>query len=93
MNVVKAFFGIALLAMAIWFLSRIIPGRVTLALFGTLALLSSVFWFKYAVKNGAQGKTLALFFIFKLALLATGVVEIIGAVNKTIIEPQGGLGL
>ena len=81
MNVVKAFFGIALLAMAIWFLSRIIPGRVTLALFGTLALLSSVFWFKYAVKNGAQGKTLALFFIFKLALLAIGVVEIIGAVK------------
>lgn len=81
MNVVKSFFGIALLAMAIWFLSRIIPGRVTLALFGILALLSSVFWFKYALKNGIKGQLIGLFFIIKLALLGIGVVEIYGAIK------------
>jgi len=89
MNVVKAFFGIALLGMAIWFLSRIIPGPVTLALFGILALLSSVFWFRYAIKNGVKGKMIGVFFVFKLILIAIGVVQIIGAIrgNSDFMHP------
>jgi len=89
MNVVKAFFGIALLGMAIWFLSRIIPGPVTLALFGILALLSSVFWFRYAIKNGVKGKMIGVFFVFKLILIAIGVVQIIGAIrgNSDFMNP------
>ena len=80
MNVIKAFFGIALLAMAIWFLSRIIPGPVSLALFGILALSSSILWYRYAVKNIAKGsKLIFLFLFFKIALIAIGVVELIGA--------------
>ncbi len=80
MNVIKAFFGIALLAMAIWFLSRIIPGPVSLALFGVLALLSSIFWYRYAIKNIAKGSSLIfLFLFFKIALIGIGVVELIGA--------------
>jgi thiol:disulfide interchange protein DsbD len=81
MNVVKAFFGIALLAMAIWFLSRIIPGPVTLALFGILALLSSIFWYKYALKNGVKGKMVGLFLVFKVILLVVGVIQIVGAIK------------
>jgi thiol:disulfide interchange protein DsbD len=89
MNVVKAFFGIALLAMAIWFLSRIIPGPVTLTLFGILALLSSVFWYRYALKNGVKGKMIGLFLLFKIALLGIGVVQIIGAIrgNTDFMHP------
>ena len=89
MNVVKAFFGIALLAMAIWFLSRIIPGRITLALFGILALLSSIFWFRYAMKNGIKGKMVGLFLVFKILLIAIGVVQIIGAIrgNTDFMHP------
>ncbi|MFK8011781.1 MAG: protein-disulfide reductase DsbD [Marinicellaceae bacterium] len=89
MNVVKAFFGIALLAMAIWFLSRIIPGPITLALFGILALLSSILWFKYAMKNGVKGKMIGVFFVFKLILIAIGVVQIIGAIrgNSDFMHP------
>ncbi|HFC30056.1 MAG TPA: protein-disulfide reductase DsbD [Oceanospirillales bacterium] len=80
MNVIKAFFGIALLAMAIWFLSRIIPGNISLALFGILALLSSIFWYRYAVKNIAKGsKLIFLFLFFKIALIGIGVAELIGA--------------
>lgn len=89
MNVVKAFFGIALLGMAIWFLSRIIPGRITLALFGILALLSSIFWFRYAMKNGIKGKMIGLFLVFKLVLIGIGIVEIIGAIrgNSDFLHP------
>ncbi|HHL31170.1 MAG TPA: protein-disulfide reductase DsbD, partial [Oceanospirillales bacterium] len=82
MNVVKSFFGIALLAMAIWFLSRIIPGPVSLTLFGILALLSAIFWYRYAIKNVAKsGKLTFVFLLFKLALIVIGAVEIMGAIQ------------
>jgi len=81
MNVVKAFFGIALIGMAIWFLSRIIPGPMSLALYGILALLSSIFWYRYALKNGVKGKMIALFLLFKVALIGIGIVEIMGAIR------------
>ncbi len=89
MNVIKAFFGVALLGMAIWFLSRIIPGPVTLALFGTLALLTSVFWYRYALKNGVKGKLIPIFFVIKLALMAIGFVQILGAIrgNSDFMHP------
>lgn len=89
MNVVKAFFGVALLGMAIWFLSRIVPGPVTLALFGVLALLTSVFWYRYALKNGVKGKMIPVFFVIKLALMAIGFVQIIGAIrgNSDFMHP------
>ncbi|VAW42358.1 Cytochrome c-type biogenesis protein DsbD, protein-disulfide reductase [hydrothermal vent metagenome] len=81
MNVVKAFFGIALLAMAIWFLARIIPGPVSLAMYGILALLSSIFWYRYALKNGVKGKMTILFLVFKIILISIGTVQIIGAIK------------
>lgn len=43
MDGVKAFFGIMLLAVAIWFLDRILPSSVTLALWGALLLGTGVF--------------------------------------------------
>ncbi len=81
MNVVKSFFGIALIAMAIWFLSRIIPGNFTLALYGILALLSSIFWIKYAMKNVKGTKLTALFLLIKVLLVLLGAVEIMGAIR------------
>ncbi len=82
MNVVKSFFGIALIAMAIWFLSRIISPKATMILFGVLALLSSVFWYRYAVKNIKKGsKLIWLFLIFKVTLIAVGAAQIYGAVK------------
>jgi thiol:disulfide interchange protein DsbD len=81
MNVVKSFFGIALIAMAIWFLSRIIPAHYSLALFGILALLSSMFWVKYAMKNVSGTKLKALFLLIKVLLVVLGAVEIMGAIK------------
>ncbi len=90
MNVVKSFFGIALIGMAIWFLSRIIPAKATLLLFGLLALLSSIFWYRYAVKNIRKGsKLIWLFLVFKIALIGIGVAEIYGAIkgNTDFMHP------
>ncbi|MCF6288336.1 MAG: protein-disulfide reductase DsbD [Proteobacteria bacterium] len=81
MNVVKSFFGIALIAMAIWFLSRIIPGHIALALYGVLALLASIFWIKYAMKNISSKKMTAFFLLLKVLLIALGTVQIIGAIK------------
>jgi thiol:disulfide interchange protein DsbD len=43
MNAVKYFLGVLLLAVAIWFLSRILPGAVTLALWAALAIVCAVY--------------------------------------------------
>ena len=43
MNGVKAIFGVVLLGMAIWFLTRIVPGSVALGLWAALAIVSSVY--------------------------------------------------
>lgn len=43
MGAVKAVFGVVLLGVAIWFLSRILPGPVTLALWSALAVISAVY--------------------------------------------------
>ncbi|MEE9319747.1 MAG: protein-disulfide reductase DsbD [Granulosicoccus sp.] len=42
MNKVKAVFGVLMLAMAIWMLSRFLPANITFALAGTLALVSGI---------------------------------------------------
>lgn len=43
MSQVKHLFGLLLLGLAIWLLSRLYPGPVTLALWGALAILSALF--------------------------------------------------
>ena len=43
MNAVKSFFGVLLLGVAIWMLSRILPGPVTLILWSTLLIGSASF--------------------------------------------------
>lgn len=43
MTAMKYFLGVLLLAVAIWFLSRILPGAVTLALWAALAIVCAVY--------------------------------------------------
>lgn len=42
MNVVKAFYGVMLLAVAIWLLERLVPGWLALTLWGVLAAITGV---------------------------------------------------
>ncbi|HET7174583.1 MAG TPA: protein-disulfide reductase DsbD [Gammaproteobacteria bacterium] len=53
MNRVKHVFGVVMLGVAVWFLSRILPGPVTLALWAALAICCGVYL--GALEHGTQG--------------------------------------
>lgn len=79
MNVVKAFFGVALIGMAIWFLSRIVDANVILYLWAILVLFSSVMWSAYAKNNGMSGMGAAFFDAIKVLGVLVGAAQLIGA--------------
>ncbi len=86
MSGVKAVFGVVLLGVAIWFLSRIVPGPVTLALWAALAVISSVFMGAFSSNPGSWPR-----FFQGLGLLAFayGLVLGIGALagGSQVLEP------
>lgn len=43
MNVIKAIFGVLLIGLAIWMLERILPGWITLFLWGSLLVISAIY--------------------------------------------------
>jgi thiol:disulfide interchange protein DsbD len=53
MNTVKHVFGVVMLGLAIWFLGRILPGPVTLALWAILAIVCGIYM--GALEPGTQG--------------------------------------
>ncbi len=79
MNVVKAFFGVALIGMAIWFLSRILDANVVLYLWAVLILFSAVMWSAYAKNNGMNGMGAAFFDAVKVLGVLVGSAQLIGA--------------
>lgn len=74
MNVVKAFYGVMLLAVAIWLIERMVPGWVALTLWGLLAAITGVQLGAFdAAKPGWQRTWKGLgmvVFVYGLALLA-----------------------
>jgi len=93
MNVVKSFFGIALLGMAIWFMARILPESVVLLLWGLLLVASGMMWHQNAKDNGISGWMMSLFDALKVILLVIGVAQIIGAMagQKDPLQPLQGI--
>lgn len=93
MNVVKSFFGIALLGMAIWFMGRILPDSAVLLLWGLLLVSSGIMWHQHAKDNGVSGWVMGLFDALKVILLVIGVAQIIGAMagQKDPRKPLQGL--
>ncbi|GAA4817643.1 hypothetical protein GCM10011365_12660 [Marinicella pacifica] len=93
MNVVKSFFGIALLGMAIWFMGRILPDSAVLLLWGLLLVSSGIMWHQHAKDNGVSGWVMGLFDALKVILLVIGVAQIIGAMagQKDPLKPLQGL--
>ena len=56
MNAVKAVFGVVLLGVAIWLLTRVLPGPVSLALWAALAVISAIYLGALdAIPAGASG--------------------------------------
>ncbi|WP_152206885.1 protein-disulfide reductase DsbD [Marinobacter changyiensis] len=74
MNVVKAFYGVMLLAVAIWLIERMVPGWIALTLWGLLAAITGVQLGAFdAAKPGWQRTWKGLgmvVFVYGLALLA-----------------------
>ena len=81
MDSIKAVFGIALLALAIWMLERIVQGPVILLLWGVLAIASGVYLGALeSIPREASGWK-RLWKSLGLVLLLLGTIEIIGAAS------------
>lgn len=79
MNVVKSFFGVLLIGMAIWFLSRIMSENIILMMWGLLSIATAVMWHRHAKDNGLSGWVMSMFDAIKVTLLVVGVAQLIGA--------------
>ena len=94
MDVVKNAFGFMMLGLAIWIMSRILPGSVTLALWGVLISMAGVYLGGLTTltpeSGGAQklGKGLGLLAIIYGAVLLLGSL----AGGHSMLQPLSGLG-
>lgn len=107
MNVIKAIFGILLLALAIWMLERILPGWMILFLWGSLLLVTAVYMGalnNLSIDAGGRDKLfkgLGLIMMLYGALLIVGSasgshniwqpLQAITLANKQVSSPQTGL--
>ena len=81
MDAIKAVFGVALLALAIWMLERIVQGPVILLLWGMLAIASGVYLGAFErIPDGASGWK-SLWKALGLVLMLLGAIEVIGAAS------------
>ena len=78
MDSVKAVFGVGLLALAIWMLERIVPGGVTMLLWGALAIASGVYLGALTRLDAASNGWRKLAQAFGVMLLVLGVLQFVG---------------
>jgi len=79
MVAVKNAFGFMMLGLAIWMLSRILPGAVTLALWGVLVFMAGVFLGGLTTLTQESNSTAKLGKGFGFIAVAYGVVMLLGA--------------
>jgi len=79
MESVKAVFGVGLLALAIWMLERIVPGGVTMLLWGGLAIASGVYLGALTRLETAAGGWQKLWQALGVMLLVLGIIQLVGA--------------
>jgi thiol:disulfide interchange protein DsbD len=90
MDNVKAVFGVSLLAVAIWMLSRILPETITLILWALLAISSAVY---LGALGTAETGWQKFFKSLGIALLIWGTLMLIGAAagSKSALQPLANL--
>jgi len=95
MDAVKAVFGVALLAVAILLLERILPPAVAMALWGLLLICSAVYLGALRQLPPGAGGWKKLWQGLGLFLLTYGVLMLVGAAagSKDTLQPLRGLGL
>lgn len=93
MNAVKNLFGVLLLAVAVWLLSRVLPASVTMALYATLAIGTGVYMGALEPVNENRGNWQKLWKALGLILLIYGAALIIGALagNQSMLHPLKGI--
>ena len=79
MESVKAVFGVGLLALAIWMLERILPGGVTMLLWGALAISSGVYLGGLTRLDTGAGGWQKLWQALGVMLLVLGIMQFVGA--------------
>lgn len=81
MEAIKAFFGVMLLALAIWMLDRVIPGWVTLLLTGSLLIICAIYMNALESLGVSATGWQKLWKGTGLLLLLTGFLVLIGAAS------------
>jgi len=93
MDVIKAVFGVGLLALAIWMLERILPGTVIMLLWGVLAVSCGIYLGALdKMEKGISGWK-RLWKSLGIVLLVLGITEIVGAAagGDYWLKPLAGL--
>jgi len=92
MTGVQRVFGFVFLALAAWMLSRIVPGPVTLALFGVIALAAAAWAWGGARSEDGRMRWFARFAGLLLAVI--GMAELFGALagSRNPLQPLAGFG-
>ena len=93
MNVVKAVFGVGLLAIAVWLLDRILPPAVTLFLWALLLIVPAIFMGALDTLNEAVSGWRRLWKGVGIAMLAYGILLLIGVASNSTnpLQPLKGL--
>lgn len=81
MNLIKSIAGIALLGLAIWLLSRVIPSYITVILWGSLCIITSAFLKAFETLKNPKRSTRMLKSI-GIVLAISGAVLIVNAITK-----------
>jgi len=92
MDVIKRFFGVIMLGVAIWFMGRVLPGPIILMLTALLLIVSAIFMGALDRMETGRGWT-RLWKGLGLGMLVYGIVLIIGAASggQDIFKPLQGL--
>ncbi len=90
MDTVKSVFGVMILAMGIWFLDRVIPGAISLFLWGVLLIVSGVYM--GAFRNIPEVKWFRLWKGLGIVLAIYGTLLLVGAARgqDNPLAPLGG---
>jgi len=93
MDATKAVFGVLLLALAIWMLSRIVPAQVTLALSAALLIVSGIYLGATDALSPSSSGWRRLFKGAGLVVLVYGLTLLIGALSggHSLLQPLRGV--
>jgi len=94
MEAVKSIFGFMMLGLAIWMMSRALPGSVTLALWGVLIFMGGVYLGGLTTLTPESGGVQKLGKGFGLLAIIYGAVLLLGSLagGHSMLQPLSGLG-